>query len=83
MGLTFDRTGFPCDGQSGRSGYRFDQIADLLLIDVRGQIRLRHHAHQIVSVDDGKPTNLVIDHGPQSVVDTVVGAMVTGLPSPS
>src|SRR5215208_735717 len=63
------------DGFSPLPGGRdcFDQIAYLLLVDVGGEIRLADDADEVVPVDHRQPTDLVVGHRAQRLVDTVVG----------
>jgi len=60
----------------------FHQFAHPLLGVVPGDVRLAQHADQIVAVDDRKPPDLVLLHGPDSFLDGVVGSDRHGLAFP-
>src|SRR5437588_218431 len=50
-----------------------DQLADLVLGDVGGDVALGEDADDLVAVDHRQAANLVLLHGGQRLVDRVVG----------
>lgn len=54
---------------SGGGGDGLDELADPALVDLVGQVSLADDADEVVTVDDRKATDLVLDHGLQRLVD--------------
>src|SRR5215210_8985937 len=55
-------------------GDRLDEVADLVVLDLAGQIGDADNADEVMAVDHRQPADLVLGHRPERVLDGVIGA---------
>src|SRR5687767_4762557 len=66
-------------GRLRRGGDRLDEVADLLLVEVRGDVGLADDPDEALAVDHREAAHLVRRHRVQGLLDRVVGADRDGL----